>query len=134
MIRPETIALAARAGDLSVGEFWRALSKEMRLDALGVFLSKEGDDRKKRRRLIASVVAKTGGFSLPRLLVRPDAELAQTLLRVRAVPETVALPVLAEYFVEAESRPQHRFFVATGNEMRACGLFISALSCAIRST
>lgn len=116
MIRPETIALAARAGNLSVGEFWRALSKEMRLDALGVFLSKEGDDRKKRRRLIASVVAKTGGFSLPRLLVRPDAELAQTLLRVRAVPETVALPVLAEYFVEAESRPQHRFFVATGNE------------------
>lgn len=114
-VRPETRALAARAGDIGWRHYWAAMSKPVRAAIVEHYLSADPSDRARRRRWFAAgITAQGAGFTPASLMGRPDAEMAREASRIGKFRDELVYSVVVAYFTSAYLDPQRAMFGAAG--------------------
>lgn len=105
---------AARASEIGWGDLWSTLSRKQREEALRNSLDRER--RQKARQLLAqSIVKRARGYSLNKLLTRPDSELARLGSTLRDLSPEHARDVLISWLIERHGQLQRILFETTGN-------------------
>lgn len=116
-IRPALHALATRADRIGWEELWLALTREQREAALLAYLHEERE-RGRRQMLAQAIIRGARGYSLTKLLGRPNAELAAAGAALRTCFPHIAEPALVAWLLGTHGVVQRHFFEATGNADR----------------
>lgn len=121
--RPETRALAARAGSIGWRHYWAALPKPLRVAFVEHYLSADPADRSRRRRWFAAgITAKGAGFTPASLMGRTDAEMAREASRINHFRDELVFNVVVAFFIGAHLDPQRALFGAAGVALNERGL------------
>lgn len=113
--RPETRALAARAGNIGWRQYWAALSKPVRAAIVEHYLAADPADRSRRRRWFAAgITAEGAGFTPASLMGRSDAEMAREASRIGKFRDELVYSVVVAFFTGAHLGPQRSMFGAAG--------------------
>lgn len=116
-VRPALHALASRADRIAWEELWLVLTRGQREAALVAYLDDERL-RGSRQLLAQGIIRGARGYSLTKLLGRPNAELAGLGAGLRSRIAPFAKDALVAWLLGSHGAVQRRFFVATGNADR----------------